>query len=433
VAWPDGFYAGYGFDAMNRVTTVSENGATSGVGVLASYAFDTLGRKTAIVRGNGTSTAYGYDVADRLSSLAQATPANSANNQSLGFVFNPASQLITRASANAVYGWFNHPTATTTAAYDGLNRDSSIVAVSPPACPTASPGANAGYDCNGNQLLDKQGVRHFTYDIENRLLTVSGLPTSVALAYDPEGRLQQAQATTGGTTATTQFLYDGSRLSAEYDGSGNLLRRYVHGPGVDDPLVWYEGAGDRRWLHMDRQGSVIAQSNAAGVVTQVYAYGPYGEPQAWGGSRFSYTGQIAIPEAQLYYYKARVYDPMTGRFLQTDPIGYTDDLDWYAYVGEDPVDRADSTGLDCNIYGCWAEPTPAEVAKINKERAVLARATGHNNAHGATLSVTAGPTTHGVVNVGAQGGFAIDTTGRVAPVLHAVGPTGTVGESGGPL
>ena len=68
---------------------------------------------------------------------------------------------------------------------------------------------------------------------------------------------------------TTQFLYDGDRLLAEYNGSGTLLRRYVHGPGIDEPIVWYEGTGltNRRWLHTDERGSVIAESNGSGTAT----------------------------------------------------------------------------------------------------------------------------------------------------------------------
>ena len=106
--------------------------------------------------------------------------------------------------------------------------------------------------------------------------------------------------------------------------------------------------GSLRWLHQDRQGSVIAVSDAAGVVTP-YAYGPYGEPQSWAGSRLRYTGQMAIPEAQLYHYRARAYDPLKGRFLQTDPIGYGDGPNVYAYVHGDPVNGTDPSGEDAWI------------------------------------------------------------------------------------
>ncbi len=99
-----------------------------------------------------------------------------------------------------------------------------------------------------------------------------------------------------------------------------------------------------RYLYKDRQGSIIGTAGTSGVMTP-YTYGPYGEPASWAGSRFRYTGQIALPEAQLYHYKARVYDPTQGRFLQTDPIGYGDGMNIYAYVKGDPVNRWDPTGL----------------------------------------------------------------------------------------
>ena len=109
--------------------------------------------------------------------------------------------------------------------------------------------------------------------------------------------------------------------------AGTILRRYVFGPGDDNPVVWYEGSGttNRRWLQGDERGSVVAVSDSTGASVAINRYDEYGIPQGNTG-RFQYTGQTWYGEVGLYNYKARWYSPSLGRFMQTDPIGYQDQI-----------------------------------------------------------------------------------------------------------
>ena len=159
--------------------------------------------------------------------------------------------------------------------------------------------------------------------------------------------------------ATNWMVYDGVHVVADLDSSGALVRSYVWAPGIDNliSMTVYGTATNTYYAIKDHLGSVLTLTDSSGNIVESYRYDAWGRTTVYAangaalkssaiGNRYCWQGREYSWTSSLYYFRARWYDPITGRWLSNDPIGISGGLNQYVFCGNNPVNFRDPLGLD---------------------------------------------------------------------------------------
>ena len=338
LSYPNGVVTTYGYDTLSRLTNVTTKLGTTVIAA-STYTHDDAGNRLTKTT-ESYSESYDYDPTYRLDTVTR----DFVLTEDYGYdaVGNRLSSL-------------NYPTWT----YNDRNELQSFN------------GTSYTYDLNGNRVgkTDPSGSWTYGWNWEGQLLSVFPPTGAVAFRYETLGRRVWKNA---GATNQRAYTYDGEDILRETNWVTGATLTFIHGPGIDEPLAAEDQNGNFFYAHADGLGSVVKSTNANGQVITTKQYDAFGNIQIGASDgRYAFTGREWDPETGLYYYRARYYDQVAGRFLSEDPIGFLGGVNFYTYVMNNPVNFVDPSGLYCVFQQTTGRMTcyPWCVEKVESSRA----------------------------------------------------------------
>lgn len=325
IVYPGNKTVTYTYDDFGRLWKV-----TDWTNKTTTYTYWENGLLKKIERPNGTVREQSYDAAGRLRFVRETKS---------GAFF--AFQELTYDADGRITKSFLHPMPASIA----LPADNMVFDADN--CMSTFNSASVDYDADGNLTRGPavNGVlpdsTNFTYDVRNQLTSHGGSN----YRYNPDGLRVEVT----GTGAATYVVDPNAALSRTLTRTKNgVTTYYIYGLGL---LYECDASGNSaRYYHPDQVGSTIALTDASGTITDRWSYSPFGTEfrgQGTTDTPFRFNGEFGvITEASgLVYMRARYYHPRLMRFLNADPIGFAGDMNWYAFVSNNPISRFDPLGL----------------------------------------------------------------------------------------
>jgi RHS repeat-associated protein len=389
LTYPDGSFVTYQYNSNGWLTAILDGGTN----VIVSYTYDAAGHRIGRALENSTFTVYNYDNAAQLTNILDyrqlvgvitnpvsqfqygydaagnrlwVKRTNNIANVATAFIYNAVySYDAINQLTNAQYGemtnsdsqpisWNNNVTYK----FDATGNRSSVVNASAGTTAytanalnqyTNVGGATLTYDGNGNLTNDR--MWSYTYDIENRLIKAVMGSTNIVYVYDALGRLVERDAPGG----TNRFYFAGWQTIEERNGNDAVVRKYVYGPGIDEPVrMIYNGT--KCYYHSDGLASIAEMTDIYGNNLELYGYDDYGNPTimngkgdllsgSYYGNRLMFQGRDRDPDTGLYNFRNRYYSPSLGRFMQPDPARLAGGLNLYSSFYNNPVKYGDPMGF----------------------------------------------------------------------------------------